>query len=163
MLPRKSDVEDDTTATTMEAKPKTIEERITKFIVKELPQTEGDPNYVGINKMIQGLYGNVAILPTTLGGGRNRHVGLITKETLYATLLQTAWVTQYWSGADCADDSQHGTKAKTTGRTRRETKYLRRLHTTKNMARTPHPYGQRHQKFTIFTRVLHAPSQCNNT
>ena len=67
-MPRKSDVEDDTTATTMEAKPKTIEERITKFIVKELPQTEGDPNYVGINKMIQGLYGNVAILPTTLGG-----------------------------------------------------------------------------------------------
>ena len=47
------------------AKPKTIEEIVAKFIVKELPRIKGEPNYAAIN----GLYGNAATLPTMLGVG----------------------------------------------------------------------------------------------
>ena len=69
------------------AKPNAIKEIIAKFIVKELPLIEGDPNYAAINELIQGLYCNAAILQTTLGGERHRHVGIIIKDTLYANLL----------------------------------------------------------------------------
>ena len=83
----------------MGEKPKTTKEIINKFIVKELTQIEGDLNYAAINKLIQVLYGNVATFPTTLGVGRNGHVWLITKDTLYATLFQTVWVTSHDPGA----------------------------------------------------------------
>ena len=39
------------------------------------------------------MYGNVATLPTTLGGGAHGHVGLIMTATLYVTLSATACVT----------------------------------------------------------------------
>ena len=75
------------------AKPNTIKEIISKFTVKELTRIDGDPNYAAINKLIQRLYGNAATLLTTLGVGRHGHARLITKNTIYATLSQTAWVT----------------------------------------------------------------------
>ena len=39
------------------------------------------------------MYGNVATLPTTLGGGAHGHFGIIMKATIYVTLVATAYVT----------------------------------------------------------------------
>ena len=63
-----------------------IKEIFAKFIVNELPQIEVEPNYAAINDLIKGLYANSATLPTTLGGGIHRNVGLIMKYTIYANL-----------------------------------------------------------------------------
>ena len=74
-------------------KPETIKDAVANFIVKEIPRIKVEPNYVAINELIQGLYGNAATLSTTLGGERHRYFRIIMKYMLYATLLHTAWVT----------------------------------------------------------------------
>ena len=64
-----------------------VDDIIAKFPMKTLPIISGEPDYTYINTVIQFIYGNAASLPTTLGGGQNGHIGLITTHLLYATLV----------------------------------------------------------------------------
>ena len=41
--------------------------------------------------MKRSLYGNAASPLTAVGGGAHGHVGMIMKETLYATIATTTW------------------------------------------------------------------------
>ena len=75
----------------MAHKPKTTDKITAKFNVKTLPKIEGEPDYEGINEMMQLLYSNTATLPTPQGGGHHRHICIIMKPTLYTTLTTTAW------------------------------------------------------------------------
>ena len=56
-----------------------------------LPFIEGDPDYEGINEMIQLLYANVTTLPTPQVGGNHGHIGRIMNPMLYTTLTTTEW------------------------------------------------------------------------
>jgi hypothetical protein len=58
-----------------------VDDIIAKFPTKRLPITNGELNSASII-----LYGNAATLMTTLGGGRNGHMGIIMPAELYATL-----------------------------------------------------------------------------
>ena len=71
----------------------TIEEIISKFTVKHLPKIDGEPTYESINQWMQLLYANTATLPTTLGGGRHGHIGMIMLPASYATLPTVAYNT----------------------------------------------------------------------
>ena len=51
-----------------------------------LPTISGESDYESVNDIIPTLYANVATLSTTLVGRKHGHVGLITKDILYATL-----------------------------------------------------------------------------
>jgi hypothetical protein len=64
----------------------TVDDIIVKFPTKRLPIIDGEPDYASISKMVQLLYSNAATLATTLGGGRNGHIGIIMPAELYATL-----------------------------------------------------------------------------
>ena len=68
-------------------KPKTINKGVAKFVINNLPTISGDPYYESLNEMIQALYSNAGTLPTTVAGVKYGHVGLIIKDTLYATLV----------------------------------------------------------------------------
>ena len=74
-------------------KPTSIDDIVAKFPTKILPPIPGEPDYDCISQLNQIMYGNIATLPTTLGGGAHVHVGLIMKATLYVTLSETAYVT----------------------------------------------------------------------
>ncbi len=67
-------------------KPTSVDDIVAKFPTKVLPRIDGEPNYETISNMNQLMFGNAATLQTTLGGGIHGHVGLIMKDTLYATL-----------------------------------------------------------------------------
>jgi hypothetical protein len=69
----------------------TVDDIITKFLTKRLPIINGEPDYATISTMVQLLYGNAATLTTTLGGGRNGHIGIIMPAELYATLSATPY------------------------------------------------------------------------
>jgi hypothetical protein len=64
----------------------TVDDIVTRFPTKRLPIIDGQPDYASISMMVQLLYSNVATLATTLGGGRNGHIGIIMPAELYATL-----------------------------------------------------------------------------
>jgi hypothetical protein len=64
----------------------TVDDIIAKFPTKRLPVIDGEPDYASISKMIQLVYSNAATLATSLGGGRNGHIGIIMPAALYATL-----------------------------------------------------------------------------
>ena len=53
------------------------------FPFKTLTPIIGEPNYPSINLLTQELYANSASLPTTLGGGKHGHLGLVMKASLY--------------------------------------------------------------------------------
>ena len=77
----------------MVGKLQTVEEIISKFTVKHPPNHDGEPTYKIINKWMQLVYANAATLPTTLGGGRHGHLGMIIQPTLYATVSSVAYNT----------------------------------------------------------------------
>jgi hypothetical protein len=72
---------------------------VAKFPVKALHTITGEPDYGNINHMIQQLYNNATSVATSLGGGRQGHIGLIMIATLCATLSDTAYVTPADPGA----------------------------------------------------------------
>jgi hypothetical protein len=70
----------------------TIDDIIAKFPNKHLPVIDGEPDYSSISTMVQLLYGNAATVTTTMGGGRNGHIGIIMPAPLYATLSDIPYV-----------------------------------------------------------------------
>ena len=74
----------------MEHKPNIINEMMAKFTVKTLSLIKGEPNYKGINEMIQLLYTNVATLKTPQWGVNHGQIGSIMKPALYTTLTTMA-------------------------------------------------------------------------
>ena len=74
------------------SKPKDIDVVVSKLVTKTLYTTIRYMDYEYLKETIQALYSNAATLPTTLDGEKHGHVGLITKDTLYATLKTgTPW------------------------------------------------------------------------
>ena len=73
-------------------KPTSVDDIVTKFPTKIPPPIPGDPDYDCIIQLNQLMYGNIATLTTTPGGGAHGHVGRIMKATLYMTLSPTAYV-----------------------------------------------------------------------
>ena len=62
-----------------------------KFTIKTIPAIIGEPTYKAINEVQEALYANSAATPTTLGGGRNGHIGLIMDAVFYANTSITAY------------------------------------------------------------------------
>ena len=65
-------------------------------VIKKLPHRAsarivGEPTYQSINGLLKKLYANDASIPSTLGGGKHGHVGLLMTPTLYATLSDTEY------------------------------------------------------------------------
>jgi UDP-N-acetylmuramate-alanine ligase len=54
-----------------------VDDIVVKFPTKTVPTISGEPGYASISSMVQLMYGNAALLPTTLGGGQLGHLGLI--------------------------------------------------------------------------------------
>ena len=74
------------------SKQKTIDNVVANFFIKTLPTISGEPDYESLNEIIQALYANSVTLPTTLAGVKHGHIGLIMKDTIYATLASgTLW------------------------------------------------------------------------
>jgi hypothetical protein len=73
--------------------PLSVDDIVSKFPNKTLPNIAGEPNYEAINQLVQSLYGNAASLATTLGGGGHGHIGIIMTAPLYATLTANPYVT----------------------------------------------------------------------
>jgi hypothetical protein len=69
----------------------TVDAIVAKVPVRIIPTITGEPNNDSINQMVQTLYGNAALLATTLGGGAHGHIGNIITPTLYATLTATPY------------------------------------------------------------------------
>jgi hypothetical protein len=69
-----------------------VDDIISKFPIKTIPNINGEPDHESINNMVQTLYGNAATLATTSGGGAHGHIGLIMTPALYATLTPTPYV-----------------------------------------------------------------------
>ena len=67
-------------------KPKIIKYIDARFVFKNPPIIDEDPDYGSLNEIIQALYIDTANLPTTLAGGAYGHVGIVMKDTLYPTL-----------------------------------------------------------------------------
>ena len=66
---------------------------VSKFSVKTLPTIHRAPDYKSISAMMQALYGYVASLPTTSGGGAHGLIGLIMKTpAFYLTLTAAPYV-----------------------------------------------------------------------
>ena len=63
-----------------------------KFPYKHIPKIEGIPDYEALTSLKNMLYANAATLPTTLGGGKHGHMGLIMDPTVYATISSTPYV-----------------------------------------------------------------------
>ena len=70
----------------MAVKSQSVDNIVSKFLIKKLPQIDGEPTYESINEMMQILYANVATLSTTTGRGTHSHIGLIMKPELYQML-----------------------------------------------------------------------------
>ena len=75
----------------MICKLKTINKIFSKLTVKALPMIEGEPNYEGINEIMQLLYSNAGILLKPEVRGHHGHTSIIMKPTLYTTLLTMVW------------------------------------------------------------------------
>ena len=69
-----------------------VDDIVGKFPHKNLPAIQGEPTYATINDVMQIMYANAAAVPTTLGGGKHGHIGLIMKDSLYATLSTDAFI-----------------------------------------------------------------------
>ena len=67
-------------------KPKTINEVVAKFFIKNLPTIGIETDYEYLNEMIEALYSNAGTLPTRLSGGKHGHISLFINYTLYKTL-----------------------------------------------------------------------------
>ena len=59
------------------------------FPIKNIPKIIGEPIYKAINKLREALYANSASIPTTLGGGRNGHIGLLMDAVVYDNVATT--------------------------------------------------------------------------
>ena len=77
----------------MACKPNTIDDITSKFTVKITPLIKRESVYEGINTIIQLLYANMDNLMMTQGGEYHGQIGIITKPTLYTTLMTTEWKT----------------------------------------------------------------------
>ncbi len=64
---------------------------IKKFPHRSPSRIVGEPTYQSINGLLKQLYANAAAIPSTLGGGKHGHVGLLMTPTLYATLSSTEY------------------------------------------------------------------------
>jgi hypothetical protein len=76
-----------------------VDNIVSKFPNKTLPNITGEPDYEAINQLVQSLYGNAASLATTLGGGGHGHIGIIMTVPLYATQTSNPYVTPANPGA----------------------------------------------------------------
>eukprot|EP00957_Ditylum_brightwellii_P066026 5007924-Ditylum_brightwellii.AAC.1 len=56
-----------------------------------LQRVEGEPDYAAIDTVMQQLYQNAAIIPSSLGGGAHGHIGLVMEPMLYSSLSATAY------------------------------------------------------------------------
>ena len=71
---------------------KTINNIVSRFVINTLPTISVDLYYESINEIIQVLNANSVNLPKIMLGRKCRHIGLIMKETMYATLsIITLW------------------------------------------------------------------------
>ena len=68
-----------------------MDDIVSKFPIKTLPQFDGEPTYENINEMMQILYANAATLPTTTGGGTHGRIRLVMKPELYRILSNTPY------------------------------------------------------------------------
>ena len=59
--------------------------------IKTTPKIIGEPTYKAINELQEALYANVAVIPTTLGGGQNVHIGLLMDASVYANVASTVY------------------------------------------------------------------------
>ena len=59
---------------------------------------KGDTNYHIIHDMWNFLYGNTHNLTTTLRKGNHGHIRIVTRETLYATILPTPYTVPVYPG-----------------------------------------------------------------
>ena len=62
-----------------------------KLLIKNTPKIIGESTYKAINKLREALYANLAAIPTTLGRGRNGHIGLLMDTAVYANVATTAY------------------------------------------------------------------------
>jgi hypothetical protein len=69
-----------------------VDDIVKKFPTKTIPNIQGESNYASISNTVQPMYSNAASLPTTLGGRRHGHVGLIITPILYAILSNEPWI-----------------------------------------------------------------------
>ena len=74
---------------------------IKKFPHRSPARIVGEPTYQSINGLLKKLYANAASIPSTLGGGRHGHVGLLMTTTLYATLSDTEYIFPENTGPGC--------------------------------------------------------------
>ena len=70
---------------------RSVDDGFAKFPRETMPKINWEPDYGNINTMMQLLYGNAALLPTTLGGGQHVHIGIIMTPQLYTTLANTPY------------------------------------------------------------------------
>ena len=82
-----------------------VKEIRAKFPIKTILKILGEPNYKAINELIEVLYANAASIPTTLGGGRNGHIGLLMDVAVY----DNAATTSYARPTDPGPYAQHST------------------------------------------------------
>ena len=69
----------------------TISNITAAFTHAKLDSIEGEPNYESLKKLREQLGENAARIPTTYGGGKYGHLGLIIKPSVYLTLAGTAF------------------------------------------------------------------------
>jgi hypothetical protein len=69
-----------------------VDDIITKFLTKMIPNIQGEPGYGSISNMVQMMHGNTASLPTSLGGGKHVYEGLVMTPILYATLSNKPYI-----------------------------------------------------------------------
>ena len=69
-----------------------VDDIVGKFPHKKLPVIQGEPTYATINDVMQIMYANAAAVPTSLGGGKHGHIGLVMKDSLYATISPDAFI-----------------------------------------------------------------------
>ena len=60
-----------------------------EFTHAKLDSIKGEPNYESLKKLREQLGENAARIPTTYGGGKYGHLGLIIKPNVYLTLAGT--------------------------------------------------------------------------
>ena len=77
----------------MAPKPKLIEDVVTKVPLRMLPIINRYPEYAYLSYTTRAFYGNATSIPKLLGGSAHGHVGMITKDILYAKIAATAPVT----------------------------------------------------------------------
>ena len=82
----------------MARNPKTTDNIMYNFNVKMLPTIRRDPDYKGINKIMQLIYTNMDTLPTPQGGRHNGNIGIIMTPMLYTNLTTMAWTNPPYPG-----------------------------------------------------------------